>query len=74
MRKPLILVTGATGKTGSAIVAQLLEQNWPVRALVHRRDARSERLHRLGAAIFVADMYDPEQMAEALRGVARVCV
>ena len=72
MRKPLILVTGATGKTGSAIVAQLLEQNWPVRALVHRRDARSERLHRLGAAIFVADMYDPDQMAEALRGVARV--
>lgn len=31
--RPKILVTGATGKTGSAVVAQLLEKGYPVRAI-----------------------------------------
>lgn len=44
--KPKILVTGATGKTGSAVVSQLCELEWPVRALVRTEDARSERLMR----------------------------
>jgi uncharacterized protein YbjT (DUF2867 family) len=47
--KPTILVTGATGKTGAAVVAQLRENDWPVRAIVRRRDQRSEKLDRLGA-------------------------
>lgn len=70
-QRPRILVTGATGKTGSAVAEQLLQHGWPVRALVHRTDARSEHLARLGAEVVVADMFDPDQLLAALRGVQR---
>ncbi len=70
--QPKILVTGATGKTGAALVAHLRARDWPVRALVHRLDTRSERLQRQGAEVVVADMHDPDQLADALRGVQRV--
>jgi uncharacterized protein YbjT (DUF2867 family) len=71
MSAPLILVTGATGRTGAAVVAQLREKGWPVRAVVRSRDARSERLDRLGAETVVADLFDPDQLLEALRGTSR---
>jgi uncharacterized protein YbjT (DUF2867 family) len=32
MNLPRILVTGATGKTGGAAVAELVQRGWPVRA------------------------------------------
>jgi NAD(P)H dehydrogenase (quinone) len=51
--RPTILVTWATGKTGGAVVEQLRAKDWPVRALVHRLDTRSERLQRLGAEVVV---------------------
>ena len=54
MKYPKILVTGATGKTGRAVVEELLAKEVPVRALVHSRDARSAALARGGAEIVVA--------------------
>jgi NAD(P)H dehydrogenase (quinone) len=48
MIKPRIIVTGATGKTGSAVVSELLKAGYPVRAMVHREDARSARLQSKG--------------------------
>jgi uncharacterized protein YbjT (DUF2867 family) len=69
--KPTILVTGATGKTGSAVVAQLRERQWPVRAVVRSRDARSERLEGLGAEIAVADMFDYDALRAAMAGTSR---
>jgi uncharacterized protein YbjT (DUF2867 family) len=69
--KPTILVTGATGKTGSAVVAQLRERQWPVRAVVRTRDARSERLERLGADIVVADIFDYDALRAAMAGTSR---
>ncbi len=69
--RPLILVTGATGKTGGAVAQQLLAQGWPVRALVHSSDARSARLLERGAQVVVADLFDPEQLLAAMQGVSR---
>ena len=71
MTKPKILVTGATGGTGYPVVTELLAKGFPVRAAVHKRDARSEALERRGVETVVADLYDPDQMLEALRGVQR---
>ncbi len=71
MTQPLILITGATGKTGSAVVHQLLEQGHRARAVVRRHDARSESLGRAGAEIVVADLFDPEQLLAAMQGTQR---
>jgi uncharacterized protein YbjT (DUF2867 family) len=71
MQKPLILVTGATGKTGAAVSAQLLAKGYPVRTSVRVLDARSRALARLGAEVVLADLFDPDQLGDALRGVQR---
>jgi uncharacterized protein YbjT (DUF2867 family) len=69
MIKPRIMVTGATGKTGSVVVTELLKAGYPVRAMVRRQDERSARLQAQGAEIAVADMSDVERIADALRDV-----
>jgi uncharacterized protein YbjT (DUF2867 family) len=69
MIKPRIVVTGATGKTGSVVVSELLKAGYPVRAMVHREDGRSTRLKTQGAEIVVAEMSDVERVADALRDV-----
>ena len=71
MSNPKILVTGATGKTGGAVVTELLAKGWPVRAAVRVRDARSDLLQRRGAEVVVADLFDPGQLMDAMRGVQR---
>ncbi|HEY1302728.1 MAG TPA: NmrA family NAD(P)-binding protein [Vicinamibacterales bacterium] len=71
MTNPRILVTGATGKTGSLVVAELLKAGYSVRAMVHREDARSARLKTLGAEIAVAEMSDVERVADSLKDVQR---
>ena len=71
MSKARIIVTGATGKTGSVVVSELLRASYPVRAMVHREDRRSARLKALGAEIAVADMSDVERIAAALKDVQR---
>jgi NAD(P)H dehydrogenase (quinone) len=47
MTNTRILVTGATGKIGGAVIDQLLAKGISTRALVHRDDARSARLRAL---------------------------
>ncbi|MBC8069484.1 MAG: NmrA family NAD(P)-binding protein [Deltaproteobacteria bacterium] len=65
----MTLVTGATGKTGAVVVAELLKRAMPVRALVHREDERADRLRGLGAEVVVAQMHDHDQLARALTDV-----
>src|SRR6185437_7802420 len=71
MTKPRIIVTGATGKTGSVVVTELLKGGYPVRAMVHREDGRSARLKAQGAEIAVADLSDVERVEDALKNVQR---
>jgi uncharacterized protein YbjT (DUF2867 family) len=71
MSKPIILVTGATGKTGMPTVEELCRKDWPVRAVVHTEDARSTKLKSWGAEVVVADLYDYEQMLRVMKGAQR---
>lgn len=71
MAKPKILVTGATGGTGVAVVNELLLKGFPVRAMVHRHDARSEDLQRRGVEVVKADLYSVDELMSALQGVQR---
>lgn len=71
MTKPRIIVTGATGRTGSLVVAELLKAGYPVRAMVHREDQRSARLKAQRAEVAVANLSDAERVADALKDVQR---
>lgn len=68
---PTILITGATGATGSAAVRLLLDRGLPVRAFVHSDDARARKLADLGAEIVVGDLLDFHAVRSALEGVGR---
>ena len=71
MVKPRILVTSAAGHTGSIVVSRLLEKGFPVCVFVRREDARSERLRKAGAEIFVGDLLDMRDLRKALADVQR---
>jgi len=64
-----VLVTGATGNTGRAVVADLARRGVPVRAMV-RAGADRGRLPA-DVAVAVADFDDPVSVAAALRGAER---
>jgi uncharacterized protein YbjT (DUF2867 family) len=64
-----ILVTGATGNTGRAIVDALAERGAPVRAMV-RTEADHSKL-RAGVEVVVADFDDTAAVAAALDGAER---
>ncbi|MFI9048316.1 NAD(P)H-binding protein [Streptomyces sp. NPDC053427] len=64
-----ILVTGATGNVGRQIVAQLVAEGTPVRALA--RHAGSAGLPK-GAEAAEADLSEPDSLAAALTGTETV--
>lgn len=64
-----VLVTGATGYLGQRVVARLVAQGVPVRALVRREDERATRLREAGARLFVGDLRRPESLRPAVEGV-----
>src|SRR5258708_19801671 len=65
------LITGATGATGGAAAAQLLDKGERVRGLGHGEDGRSEGLRKRGAEVVVGDLLDFDAVREALNGVNR---
>lgn len=68
----MILVTGAAGKTGRAILRALQATDHPVRALVHRPE-QVQVVAGLGARqVLVGDMRLPATMEGACRGVRAV--
>lgn len=71
--QPPVLVTGATGKQGGAVVQALLKQGNIIRALV--RDPQSKAattLEELGVQLVRGDMRDKASLLEALVGVRSV--
>ena len=66
----MILVTGATGKTGNAVAKELAVHKIPFRVLV-RNAEKGASFKELGAEIAVGDMADKVAVNEALKGVAK---
>jgi NmrA-like family len=69
MIKPRIIVTGATGKTGSVVVTEMLKAGYPIRAMVRREDGRSARLKEQRAEIAVNDMSDGGLPIDLISGI-----
>jgi uncharacterized protein YbjT (DUF2867 family) len=68
----MILVTGASGLSGSAVIREFARQQSPVRALVRSR-AKAQALETLPTIELVeGDMSRAETLADALSGVDRV--
>ena len=70
-----ILITGAAGglqgSTGRLVADLLLKQGIPVRAFVHKLDARSDKLRQQGAEIIEGDLLKPASVQAAMREVKR---
>ncbi len=62
----MILVTGATGNTGAAVLGALLERDAAVRAFVHDPDKFSAPA---GVEVAAGDLRDPASIEAALAGV-----
>ncbi|SHF14709.1 Uncharacterized conserved protein YbjT, contains NAD(P)-binding and DUF2867 domains [Seinonella peptonophila] len=70
MAAKTILVIGATGQQGGAVVRQLLTTGWNVRALV--RDPHQptpQSLQKLGVTIIQGDLDDPISVQSAMKDV-----
>jgi len=66
-----ILVTGATGNTGSGLVPALCSAGVEVRALV-RDESKAQPLKDAGAEIVVGDLDRPETIGPAVKGVDKI--
>lgn len=68
----MILVTGANGQTGRAIIRTLLKKGQKVRAFVHKQEQINE-MKALGAIeVFVGDMMNQSSVNSAYNGVSAV--
>lgn len=66
----IILVCGATGKQGGALLEHLLKTRWRVRALTRNPAGRvAAELAQRGVEIVRGDMEDLESLKSAMRGV-----
>jgi uncharacterized protein YbjT (DUF2867 family) len=66
----LILVTGATGTQGGAVVRALLEKGFPVRAMTRSPDSeRAKAISEPGVEVVQGDFDDIESLDRALDGV-----
>ena len=65
-----ILVTGATGQVGGALVEELLRRGARVRAMA-RSEERADGFAARGVEAVVADLERPESLPGALEGVGR---
>src|SRR3954452_141117 len=70
-----LLVTGAAGRiggVGATVVDLLRRRGLPVRAMVHRDDARADELRAQGAEVVVGDLTRAEDIARAIDGCRRM--
>src|ERR1051325_9010542 len=65
-----VLVTGATGRVGRAVVDELVEAGVPVRALIRRSEAAPALPSEVD--VVLGDLTVPESLDPALHGVAAV--
>jgi uncharacterized protein YbjT (DUF2867 family) len=66
-----VLVTGATGNTGSGLIPALRKAGVQVRAFV-RDESKARPLEDVGAEIVVGDLDEPETIKPAVEGVDKI--
>jgi uncharacterized protein YbjT (DUF2867 family) len=65
-----VLITGATGRQGGAVIRHMLPKNWKLRALVFKADEPTvQNLRSQGIEVVRGNMEDPASLEPATRGV-----
>jgi uncharacterized protein YbjT (DUF2867 family) len=65
-----ILVSGATGRQGGALLKHLLKSQWRIRALTRNpRSPTAVELSQSGVEVVQGDMDNPESLKDAVKGV-----
>ncbi len=65
-----VLVTGATGRQGGAVIRYLLPKGWKLRALTRNSDsAVAQDLASKGVEVIQGDLENPASLERAVRGV-----
>ena len=66
----MILVTGAAGKTGLALLGELSRLGRSARAFVRRESQIASALHAGAAQAYAGDLLDPAALEQAFQGVS----
>jgi len=69
----MILITGATGRTGNEVAKKLAMQGIPVRALV-RNAVKAAPLAAAGIELAIGDAADASSVLNALKGVKKIAI
>ena len=69
----MILITGATGKTGSAAVQELSNQNIPFRVLIRNEEKRNQ-ITDMGGEVIIGAIEDDAALNQAMEGVQKALV
>jgi len=65
-----VLVTGATGRQGGAVIRHMLPKGWKLRALTRNSTSHAaQELARQGVEVVQGDLEDPPSLDRAARGV-----
>jgi len=66
----IVLVAGATGRQGGAVVRHMLPQGWKLRALTRNPESHAaQKLAEKGVELVQGDLDDPASLERAARGV-----
>ena len=64
-----VLVTGATGRQGGAVLRHMLTKGWKLRALTRHRDGyAAQKLADRGVELVQGDLEDPATLERVTRG------
>jgi uncharacterized protein YbjT (DUF2867 family) len=63
----MYIITGASGRVGSAVVANLIKKGKAVKGII-RNDKKADKLKQQGAEVAIADSFDLQALTEAVKG------
>src|SRR5215475_14314806 len=65
-----VLISGATGRQGGAVIRHMLKKGWNLRALTRDPNSKAaQELQRKGVEVVQGDLEDPASLERAARGV-----
>jgi uncharacterized protein YbjT (DUF2867 family) len=69
--RPSVLVTGASGLSGSIVINELIRRQIPVRVLSRNPQKISHLLDRADVEIYEGDMLDPDSLKGVFKGIEK---